>query len=38
MFEKEKKAFEASRDTLYAQFKKDWFDELGLQFKVWDKV
>ena len=37
-FEKEKRAFDASRDTLYAQFKKDWFDALGLQFKVGDKV
>ena len=37
-FEKEKKAFEVSRDTLYKQFKKDWFDELGFQFKVGDKV
>ena len=38
MFEKDTRAFEASRDTLYAQFKKDCFDELGLQFKVGDKV
>lgn len=37
-FEKEKKAFEVSRDTLYAQFKKDWFDTLGFQFKVGDRV
>lgn len=37
-FEKEKRVFELSRDTLYAQFKKDWFDKLGLQFKVGDKV
>lgn len=37
-FEKEKKAFEISRDTLYSQFKKDWFDTLGFQFKVGDKV
>lgn len=37
-FEKEKRAFETSRDALYKQFKKDWFDELGFQFKVRDKV
>lgn len=37
-FEKEKKAFETSRDTLYSQFKKDWFDTLGFQFKVGDIV
>ena len=36
--EKEKRAFEASRDTLYTQFKKDWFNTLGFQFKVGDRV